>query len=85
MGKASLETVNSDLKTLSSDLKSLSSDLRSFKQAVETRFDNLDGQFRLVHVKLAEHDDLLHLIADSVSRHDDDLTYLKRTLRHQRV
>jgi|GEM_PF-5220084 len=71
MSKVTLETLADGLETLAINMKN------SFK-AVDARFDIIDN-------KLEEQDDLLHLIADTVSRHDDDLTYLKRTLRHQRV
>jgi hypothetical protein len=59
--------------------------LEILSRQIEQRFKSVDARFDKLDTKLSEHVDLLHLIADTVSRHDDDLTYLKRTLRHQRV
>lgn len=85
MEKVTLKTIDAKLDTLVSKL--------------EKRFDGIDGQLNTTHTHLdiiytklkehdqrfAEQDDLLHLIADRVSRHDDDLTYIKKSLQHQRA
>jgi hypothetical protein len=71
MGKVTLET--------------LSRQLAEHTTQSERQLESIDHELKNIDQKLSEHDDLLTLSADTVSRHDDDLTYLKRTLRHQRV
>jgi hypothetical protein len=99
MGKLPLEKLTANVADLVVGLKNLATKLDSFQDKVEARFDGVDkrfdridsrldghdAQFVSILGKLGEQDDLLHLIADTVSRHDDDLTHIKRALRHQRA
>lgn len=78
MTQVTLDSLNNNLHQLTTEVARLSATLDAFERRTQKNFDDIT-------VKLVVHDDLLHLIADTVSRHDDDLTYLKRTLRHQRV
>lgn len=81
MAKVTLENIAQHLQILDKRFDSVDSQLVT----VHTHLDVIYTKLKTMDAKLDDHEDLLNIIADRVSHHDDDLTTIKKSLQPQRA